>query len=109
MCIVCVEHNFSDISETLLERCFYAEGLDAPDLLIRTSGEVRLSDFLLWQVNGRLSTAFLKLVNGFELSMTIVPTKNPAGIALILNPTGCNLNPPLSCHLGEMLTRNWKV
>lgn len=39
----------SDISESLLERCFYSDHPDPPDLLIRTSGEVRLSDFLLWQ------------------------------------------------------------
>ena len=39
----------SDISESLLEHCFYSDQPDLPDLLIRTSGEVRLSDFLLWQ------------------------------------------------------------
>lgn len=39
----------SDISEELLEKCLYTGGTRDPDLLIRTSGEVRLSDFLLWQ------------------------------------------------------------
>ncbi|XP_037778705.1 dehydrodolichyl diphosphate synthase complex subunit DHDDS-like [Penaeus monodon] len=39
----------SDISEELLEKCLYTRGMRDPDLLIRTSGEVRLSDFLLWQ------------------------------------------------------------
>ena len=39
----------SDISEELLERCLYTRGSRDPDLLVRTSGEVRLSDFLLWQ------------------------------------------------------------
>lgn len=39
----------SDVSESLLEQCFYSDHPDPPDLLIRTSGEVRLSDFLLWQ------------------------------------------------------------
>lgn len=39
----------TDITESLLEQCFYTNKSSDPDLLIRTSGEVRLSDFLLWQ------------------------------------------------------------
>ncbi|XP_052807996.1 dehydrodolichyl diphosphate synthase complex subunit DHDDS-like [Mya arenaria] len=39
----------TDVSEELLERCLYTNQSVEPDLLIRTSGEVRLSDFLLWQ------------------------------------------------------------
>lgn len=39
----------SDISESLINRCLYTRSSHVPDLLIRTSGEVRLSDFLLWQ------------------------------------------------------------
>lgn len=39
----------SDISERLLERCLYTSHCRPVDLLIRTSGEVRLSDFLLWE------------------------------------------------------------
>lgn len=40
----------SDVSEVLLSQCLYSSNSPNPDLLIRTSGEVRLSDFLLWQV-----------------------------------------------------------
>lgn len=39
----------SDVNEHLLESCFYTNKSKPVDLLIRTSGEVRLSDFLLWQ------------------------------------------------------------
>uniref|UniRef100_A0AAQ4R2I5 Alkyl transferase n=1 Tax=Gasterosteus aculeatus aculeatus TaxID=481459 RepID=A0AAQ4R2I5_GASAC len=39
----------SDVSEPLLSACLYSNKSPNPDLLIRTSGEVRLSDFLLWQ------------------------------------------------------------
>ncbi|XP_078736504.1 dehydrodolichyl diphosphate synthase complex subunit DHDDS isoform X1 [Lampetra fluviatilis] len=39
----------SDVTESLLDRCLYTSHSPDPDVLIRTSGEVRLSDFLLWQ------------------------------------------------------------
>lgn len=41
----------SDVSELLLSECLYSYNSPNPDLLIRTSGEVRLSDFLLWQTS----------------------------------------------------------
>ncbi|XP_062841681.1 dehydrodolichyl diphosphate synthase complex subunit DHDDS isoform X1 [Trichomycterus rosablanca] len=41
----------SDVSEALLSQCLYTSSSPDPDLLIRTSGEVRLSDFLLWQTS----------------------------------------------------------
>jgi undecaprenyl diphosphate synthase len=39
-----------DIDETLFAQHLYTAGLSDPDLLIRTSGEMRVSNFLLWQV-----------------------------------------------------------
>jgi undecaprenyl diphosphate synthase len=39
-----------DIDEALFESCLYTAGLPYPDLLIRTSGELRISNFLLWQM-----------------------------------------------------------
>ncbi len=39
-----------DIDEELLASRLYAPELPDPDLLIRTSGELRLSNFLLWQL-----------------------------------------------------------
>uniref|UniRef100_A0A8D1XBB4 Alkyl transferase n=1 Tax=Sus scrofa TaxID=9823 RepID=A0A8D1XBB4_PIG len=41
----------SDVSESLLDKCLYTNHSPHPDILIRTSGEVRLSDFLLWQTS----------------------------------------------------------
>lgn len=38
-----------EISESLISQNLYTQGLPDPDLLIRTSGEMRLSNFLLWQ------------------------------------------------------------
>lgn len=40
----------SEIDETLFEKHLYTAGLPDPDLLIRTSGEMRISNFLLWQI-----------------------------------------------------------
>lgn len=39
----------SDISEGLIEQHLSTSGIPDPDLLIRTSGEQRISNFLLWQ------------------------------------------------------------
>lgn len=38
------------IDEELFSSYLYTKGIEEPDLLIRTSGEVRLSNFLLWQL-----------------------------------------------------------
>lgn len=40
----------SDINEATLGACLDTVGIPDPDLLIRTSGEVRISNFLLWQL-----------------------------------------------------------
>jgi undecaprenyl diphosphate synthase len=38
------------VTEELISANLYTAGIPDPDLLIRTSGEMRLSNFLLWQV-----------------------------------------------------------
>jgi undecaprenyl diphosphate synthase len=39
-----------DIDEAAIHRSLYTRELPDPDLLIRTSGEMRISNFLLWQI-----------------------------------------------------------
>lgn len=39
----------SDVTADLVRRCFWSSESSDPDLVIRTSGESRLSDFILWQ------------------------------------------------------------
>lgn len=39
-----------EINEEIISRSLYTRSLPDPDLLIRTSGEMRLSNFLLWQI-----------------------------------------------------------
>ena len=40
----------ADIDEDLFSGRLYTAGLPDPDLVIRTSGEMRVSNFLLWQI-----------------------------------------------------------
>lgn len=42
--------NIDEINENLFENYLYTKGIPSVDLLIRTSGEHRISNFLLWQV-----------------------------------------------------------
>ncbi|PMB47601.1 isoprenyl transferase [Fischerella thermalis CCMEE 5201] len=44
------ELNPQQINESLVAQHLYTAGTPEPDLLIRTSGEMRLSNFLLWQL-----------------------------------------------------------
>jgi undecaprenyl diphosphate synthase len=39
-----------DIDEQCVTEHLYTQGIPDPDLLIRTSGEMRISNFLLWQI-----------------------------------------------------------
>ena len=41
----------NDINEELFSEYLYTAGLPDPDLLIRTSGEMRISNFLIWQTS----------------------------------------------------------
>jgi undecaprenyl diphosphate synthase len=40
----------AQITEQLIDACLSTAGVPDPDLLIRTSGELRISNFLLWQL-----------------------------------------------------------
>jgi undecaprenyl diphosphate synthase len=42
--------DIEDITESVIENNLYTEGIPPVDLLIRTSGEKRISNFLLWQI-----------------------------------------------------------
>jgi undecaprenyl diphosphate synthase len=44
------ENHHLELDEELLARFLYTAGQPDPDLLIRTSGELRVSNFLLWQI-----------------------------------------------------------
>lgn len=41
----------TDITPERLGDCLYTAGMPDPDLLIRTSGEMRISNYLLWQIS----------------------------------------------------------
>ena len=40
-----------DVSEELVSNHLYTAGMSDPDLLIRTAGEMRISNYLLWQIS----------------------------------------------------------
>jgi undecaprenyl diphosphate synthase len=42
--------NPEEIDDVRVGRALYTDGVPDPDLLIRTSGEMRVSNFLLWQI-----------------------------------------------------------
>ena len=44
------EIEIEDISEDLFSQMLHTKDLSDPDLLIRTGGEFRISNFLLWQI-----------------------------------------------------------
>jgi undecaprenyl diphosphate synthase len=43
-------HSIDDLDEDTFSEYLYTAGIPDPDLLIRTSGEMRISNFLLWQI-----------------------------------------------------------
>lgn len=45
-----VNSGIKDISEEVITRHLYTSNIPDPDLLIRTGGEMRLSNYLLWQI-----------------------------------------------------------
>src|SRR5207237_7393501 len=40
-----------DITEQTISDSLYTKGMPDPDLLIRTAGEMRVSNYLLWQIS----------------------------------------------------------
>ncbi|MCG3149410.1 MAG: Ditrans,polycis-undecaprenyl-diphosphate synthase ((2E,6E)-farnesyl-diphosphate specific) [Verrucomicrobiae bacterium] len=43
--------DIADIDDKLISQHLYTRGIPDPDLLVRTSGELRVSNFLLWQIS----------------------------------------------------------
>ncbi len=44
-----IKEGKSEITDKDISNCLYTQGVPDPDLIIRTSGEHRISNFLLWQ------------------------------------------------------------
>lgn len=49
--IECKKMTINDVNEKIFSNYLYTTDMPDPDLLIRTSGEKRLSNFLLWQLS----------------------------------------------------------
>ena len=48
--IECLVQDGVDVTQEHLEQRLFTSGMPDPDLLIRTAGEMRISNFLLWQI-----------------------------------------------------------
>jgi undecaprenyl diphosphate synthase len=46
-----VDNCIREIDETVIANHLYTQGMPDPDLLIRTAGEMRISNYLLWQIS----------------------------------------------------------
>jgi len=40
-----------EVTEATIGQCLYTAGMPDPDLVVRTAGEMRVSNFLLWQIS----------------------------------------------------------
>jgi len=47
--LIIASSDWSDIDESSISRYLYTDGMPDVDLVIRTAGEVRMSNFMLWQ------------------------------------------------------------
>ena len=45
-----IKDGVKEVDKTKMDQYLYTSGLPAPDFVIRTSGELRLSNFMLWQM-----------------------------------------------------------
>jgi ditrans,polycis-polyprenyl diphosphate synthase len=59
----------ADIDENLIDQCLFTRHSSDPDLLIRTSGDSRLSDFLLWQVSKQILLLLTTSVMGGKVKV----------------------------------------
>lgn len=50
---------YSQITDQTIKDHLFTSGCPPLDILVRTSGEIRLSDFLLWQANDRCQIQFV--------------------------------------------------
>lgn len=48
--IIKIGYDPSEITETLISEELYTSNIPDPDLLVRTGGEMRISNYLLWQI-----------------------------------------------------------
>ena len=69
------EMNPEDITEETIQKALYNPNVKEPDLLIRTGGEMRVSNFLLWQIAYSeiyVTPAFWPEFNEEELNKAII-------------------------------------
>lgn len=64
---------FKDVDEQFFDQCLYTHQSPHPELVIRTSGEYRLSDFLTWQVRVNINgDKVISLVLSLKNNLTLI-------------------------------------
>jgi undecaprenyl diphosphate synthase len=100
-----------DLNHSLIDECLYTNKCNEVDLLVRTSGEMRFSDFLLWQV--RTCVKFLSNVHynsfHFRRNQQFFTSPKPFGQSLrfgISSPLFFTTNDVTSkCHSSKVTSK----
>lgn len=75
------ELKHEDLHHSLIDECLYTNKSSHVDLLVRTSGEMRFSDFLLWQVRNLLYLSSLNFISSSisRLQRQFITSQKPFG------------------------------
>jgi len=94
-----------DIDEEIVSNHMYTKNIPDPDLIIRTSGEIRLSGFLIWQ------SVYSEILFVEKLWPDFLPEDLDAAIEEYkkrnYSNRKSNLNIPTSCCFNLFRTRHW--
>jgi len=93
----------NDVNEEMIQKNLYTQSSPPPDLLIRTSGETRLSDFMLWQASKSITYFTPVLWPEFSLWQLL------SGIFFFQRQHQKLENLAAHAHIGDQEDEKWEV